>query len=137
MSPPDDPAGPRPHARRCSPWWRRSSITSLVLSAAGDPVVEVGARSSPCPRERNVANIINNATVLYLSGLAVAIGFRMNLFNIGVDGQYRVAAFTAAVVAGEAWLPGLPQHRPGHPRARWRSVRCGPGSPASCARPAG
>jgi simple sugar transport system permease protein len=30
----------------------------------------------------------------------------MNLFNIGVDGQYRVAAFTAAVVAGEAWLPG-------------------------------
>jgi simple sugar transport system permease protein len=36
----------------------------------------------------------------------VAVGFRMNLFNIGVDGQYRVAAFTAAVVAGEAWLPG-------------------------------
>ena len=30
----------------------------------------------------------------------------MNLFNIGVDGQYRVAAFAAAVVAGEAWLPG-------------------------------
>ena len=30
----------------------------------------------------------------------------MNLFNIGVDGQYRIAAFTAAVVAGEAWLPG-------------------------------
>ena len=44
--------------------------------------------------------------MLYLSGLAAAIGFRMNLFNIGVDGQYRVAAFTAAVVAGEAWLPG-------------------------------
>ena len=58
------------------------------------------------PEPRNWANIINNATVLYLSGLAVAIGFRMNLFNIGVDGQYRVAAFTAAVVAGEAWLPG-------------------------------
>ena len=44
--------------------------------------------------------------MLYLSGLAVAIGFRMNLFNIGVDGQYRIAAFAAAVVAGEAWLPG-------------------------------
>ena len=58
------------------------------------------------PEPRNVVNIINNATVLYLSGLAVAIGFRMNLFNIGVDGQYRVAAFAAAVVAGEAWLPG-------------------------------
>ena len=32
--------------------------------------------------------------------IAVAIGFRMNLFNIGVDGQYRLAALLAAVVGG-------------------------------------
>ena len=39
--------------------------------------------------------------------LAVAIGFRMNLFNIGVDGQYRVAAFAAAVVRRRrSALPG-------------------------------
>ncbi len=82
------------------------AITSLVLIVAGDPVGEVWSTILSVPQERNVANIINNATVLYLSGLAVAVGFRMNLFNIGVDGQYRVAAFTAAVVAGEAWLPG-------------------------------
>lgn len=81
-------------------------ITSLVLLAAGDPVGEVWGQLLSWPEQRNWANIINNATVLYLSGLAVAVGFRMNLFNIGVDGQYRVAAFTAAVVAGEAWLPG-------------------------------
>ena len=81
-------------------------ITSLVLAAAGDPVVDVWDQILSVPERRNVANIINNASVLYLSGLAAAIGFRMNLFNIGVDGQYRVAAFTAAVVAGEAWLPG-------------------------------
>ena len=31
--------------------------------------------------------------VYYLSAVAVAIGFKMNLFNIGVDGQYRLAAF--------------------------------------------
>ena len=30
----------------------------------------------------------------------MAIGFRMNLFNIGVDGQYRLAAMIAAVVGG-------------------------------------
>jgi simple sugar transport system permease protein len=30
----------------------------------------------------------------------------MNLFNIGVDGQYRVAVFAAAVFAGQGWLPG-------------------------------
>ncbi|GGF40728.1 ABC transporter permease [Marmoricola endophyticus] len=81
-------------------------ITSLVLLVAGDPVLDTWSTILSAPRERNVANIINNATVLYLSGLAVAVGFRMNLFNIGVDGQYRIAAFAAAVVAGEAWLPG-------------------------------
>lgn len=82
------------------------AITSLVLIVAGDPAGDVWGTILTVPATRNVANIINNATVLYLSGLAVAVGFRMNLFNIGVDGQYRVAAFTAAVVAGEAWLPG-------------------------------
>lgn len=82
------------------------AITSLVLVIAGDPVGGVWETILAVPEERNLANIIKNATVLYLSGLAVAVAFRMNLFNIGVDGQYRVAAFTAAVVAGEAWLPG-------------------------------
>ncbi|GAA1763267.1 ABC transporter permease [Nocardioides hankookensis] len=82
------------------------AITSIVLIAAGDPVWDVWSQLLSWPQTRNWANIINNAMVLYLSGLAVAVGFRMNLFNIGVDGQYRVAAFAAAVVAGEAWLPG-------------------------------
>lgn len=82
------------------------AITSLVLISAGDPVGEVWGEILQVPETRNLANIINQACVLYLSGLAVAIAFRMSLFNIGVDGQYRVAAFVGAVVAGEAWLPG-------------------------------
>jgi simple sugar transport system permease protein len=81
-------------------------ITSLVLFVADDPVMEVWDQLLSVPETRNLGNIIDNATVLYLSGLAAAVGFRMNLFNIGVDGQYRIAAFVAAVVAGEAWLPG-------------------------------
>ncbi len=81
-------------------------ITSLVLLVAGDPVGEVWSTILQVPDPRNMANIINSASVLYLSALAVAVGFRMNLFNIGVDGQYRIAGFAAAVVAGEAWLPG-------------------------------
>jgi ABC-type uncharacterized transport system permease subunit len=81
-------------------------ITSLVLLVAGDPVVDVWSTILTVPEARNTVNIINAASVYYLSALAVAIGFRMNLFNIGVDGQYRIAAFAAAVVAGEAWLPG-------------------------------
>jgi len=81
-------------------------ITSAVLYLADDPVLKVWDQLLSVPEARNVGNIVDNATVLYLSGLAAAIGFRMNLFNIGVDGQYRIAAFVAAVVAGEAWLPG-------------------------------
>jgi simple sugar transport system permease protein len=48
---------------------------------------------------------LNLATTYYLSALAVAIGFRMNLFNIGVDGQYRLAAMIAAAFAGSVVLP--------------------------------
>jgi simple sugar transport system permease protein len=81
-------------------------VTSIVLAVAGDPVGTVWSTIFSQPRPRNVVNLLNSASVLYLSALAVAVGFRMNLFNIGVDGQYRIAAFTAAWVAGEAWLPG-------------------------------
>lgn len=81
-------------------------ITSLVLLAAGDSVADVWAQILSVPGHRAIVNIVNAATVYYLSAIAVAIGFRMNLFNIGVDGQYRVASFAAAVVAGEGWLPG-------------------------------
>jgi ABC-type branched-subunit amino acid transport system ATPase component len=81
-------------------------ITSLVLLAAGDPVVEtwktiLDVGSQP----RSISLIINSATVFYLSALAVAIGFRMNLFNIGVDGQYRLGVFTAAWVGSLVSLP--------------------------------
>ncbi|GAB7006072.1 ABC transporter permease [Nocardioides sp. AN3] len=81
-------------------------VTSLVLAVAGDPVGTVWSTIFSKPKPRNVVNIINQGSVIYLSALAVAVGFRMNLFNIGVDGQYRLAAFVAAYVAGEAWLPG-------------------------------
>ncbi len=81
-------------------------LTSVILLVAGDPVVEVWTVLFKAPLPRQVINIVNEATVLYLSAVAVAIGFRMNLFNIGVDGQYRVASFAAAVFAGQNFLPG-------------------------------
>ncbi len=86
-------------------------IASLVLIGAGDPVwstfrllLDYGQRP------RSMTLVLNQATTYYLSALAVAIGFRMNLFNIGVDGQYRLAAMTAAWVGGAVALPtGLHQ----------------------------
>jgi simple sugar transport system permease protein len=41
-----------------------------------------------------------------LSAVAVAIGFKMNLFNIGVNGQYLLGGMAAAAVAGHLHLPG-------------------------------
>lgn len=81
-------------------------LTSLILLVAGDPVVAVWQVLFKAPLPRQMVAILNEATVLYLSAVAVAIGFKMNLFNIGVDGQYRVASFAAAVFAGWGLLPG-------------------------------
>jgi len=82
-------------------------VTSLVLVATGSPPVEtlvqmVEYGTTP----RVIVLMLNSATTYYLSAIAVAIGFRMNLFNIGVDGQYRLAALLAAAVGGAVVLPG-------------------------------
>jgi simple sugar transport system permease protein len=82
------------------------ALTSLILLVAGDPVLAVWQVLFKAPLPRQMVAIVNEATVLYLSAVAVAIGFKMNLFNIGVDGQYRIASFAAAVFAGAHFLPG-------------------------------
>lgn len=53
----------------------------------------------------SLASALNNAVPLYLAGIAAAFSLRMGLFNIGVDGQYRVAALAGAVVAASLPLP--------------------------------
>ena len=57
-------------------------------------------------RLETMVDILNRATPLYIAGVAVAIGFRMNLFNIGVEGQYLVAAIVAAHLGAMVNLPG-------------------------------
>ncbi|RBM04521.1 sugar ABC transporter permease [Streptomyces sp. PT12] len=86
------------------------AITSAVMLMTGDNpfrafsvMLDYGSKSD------SQVWIINKAIPYYLAAAAVAIGFRMNLFNIGVDGQYRVAAFFAAVVGGALSLPGIVQ----------------------------
>ncbi|MGV4982542.1 ABC transporter permease [Streptomyces sp. NPDC001709] len=82
-------------------------VTTLVILATGknpgdafSDMVTYGFASD------SQVYILNKATTYYLAGVSVAIGFRMNLFNIGVDGQYRLAAFIAAVLGGALTLPG-------------------------------
>ncbi|WP_409485065.1 ABC transporter permease [Arsenicicoccus dermatophilus] len=81
-------------------------VTSLVLAVAGDPVGTVWTELLRRPSPRLVAKILNGAIVYYLAAVALAVGFRMNLFNIGVEGQYRVAVFAAAVFGAQGFLPG-------------------------------
>ncbi|MTB71870.1 ABC transporter permease [Arsenicicoccus cauae] len=81
-------------------------ITSLVLVVAGDPVGAVWTELLRQPSPRLIAKIVNGAVVYYLAAVALAIGFRMNLFNIGAEGQYRVAVFAAAVFGAQGYLPG-------------------------------
>ncbi|MBB6175169.1 simple sugar transport system permease protein [Nocardiopsis mwathae] len=81
-------------------------VTAVVLWASGvdafhafSRMVEFGTRPD------SLVTIVNNGTTFYLSAVAVAIGFKMRLFNIGVDGQYRLAALLAAAVGGAVVLP--------------------------------
>ena len=81
-------------------------IATLVLLTTGDDVGAFWTTLATAPSHDNVVAILNQTAVLYLSGVAAAIGFRMNLFNIGVEGQYRLAGLAAGVVAGAGWFPG-------------------------------
>jgi ABC-type uncharacterized transport system permease subunit len=83
-------------------------ISSLLLIGAGNNPVEVFSDiiKHGTKLETNI-DMLNRATPLYISGIAAAIGFKMNLFNIGVEGQYRVASYGAATLAGAAIFPGF------------------------------
>ena len=52
-------------------------------------------------------NVLFNATPLIFTGLAVAIGYKAGLFNIGCEGQLYVAAFAAAWVGIHLNLPSI------------------------------
>jgi simple sugar transport system permease protein len=53
-----------------------------------------------------IGQVLFRATPLVFTGLAVALGFRAGLFNIGGEGQLYVGAFAAALVG--TWLAGWP-----------------------------
>jgi general nucleoside transport system permease protein len=81
-------------------------ITSFVLlTIKANPLDTFQAMVSYAGQARVQTLIINSAVTYYFAAVAVAIGFRMNLFNIGVDGQYRLAAMLSAALGGNVSLP--------------------------------
>lgn len=83
-------------------------ISSIIILAIGRNPFEVFGlmvRFS-LGRTDSLFSILFKSTPLILAGLAVAMSFRVNLFNIGVEGQYYIGAFFAAYVGFS--LRGLP-----------------------------
>jgi len=82
--------------------------TSLVILISGSQsgIGDFWKVMLSAPEHQTMVNIVNLAVELYIAAVAAAIGFRMGLFNIGVEGQYGLAAYVAAVFAGGMFLPG-------------------------------
>lgn len=84
------------------------ALSAVVLVWSGsNPLTAYSAMIRNGARLEVIVDMLNRGTPLYLSGVAAAIGFRMNLFNIGVEGQYRLAAFFAAILGANVVLPAV------------------------------
>lgn len=83
-------------------------VTSIILLLFGASVPTVFSEMWQYGIDsRSITLILNLATTYYLSAVAVAIGFKMNLFNIGVNGQYMLGGMVAAACAGAMKFPGI------------------------------
>jgi ABC-type uncharacterized transport system permease subunit len=83
-------------------------LSAIVLRVAGsNPFTAFGDMIDHGTKLETIVDMLNRATPLYISGVAAAIGFKMNLFNIGVEGQYLLGAFFGAAAGGVFSPPGF------------------------------
>jgi simple sugar transport system permease protein len=81
-------------------------LCAVALVASGaNPAEALGAMVSQVGEGQVAVDIVNSTAIYMLAALAAAIGFQMNLLNIGIEGQYRVGALVAAIVGGVIVLP--------------------------------
>ncbi|WP_051970249.1 ABC transporter permease [Kitasatospora azatica] len=84
------------------------AISSIVLAVSGrDPFQAFNILGTYGSASDAQVMVINKATTYYIAGIAVAFGFRMNQFNIGADGQYRLAALFVAFIGAQVDLPSF------------------------------
>ena len=82
------------------------AVAAAVLAVAGaDPVATLSDALAYGLHPETLVAVVNKAIPYYLAGIAAAVGFHLRLFNIGIDGQYRLAAFAAAIVGASVALP--------------------------------
>ena len=81
-------------------------ISSIALIISGnDPIEAFREMWKTIDSTQSVVLIVNTAVPYYIAGVAAAIGFKMNLFNIGTNGQYLLAALVAGWAGAEVSLP--------------------------------
>ena len=77
-------------------------LSSLILLVIGkDPLETFQIMFEYGIRGKSIVSIINRSIPLYISAIAVAVGFKMGLFNIGVEGQYLMGSLVAAYVGAQ------------------------------------
>src|SRR5437870_12951435 len=83
------------------------SASVIILAIGRNPltVYAVMVRFN-LTRTDSLFSILFQTRPLVFAGLAVALSFRVSLFNIGVEGQYYIGAFCAALVGFS--MRGLP-----------------------------
>ena len=81
-------------------------LCAVALLISGDsPFTALRVMITQVGEGTTAVDIVNSGAIYYIAALAVAIGFQMKLFNIGIEGQFRLAACVAAIVGGALTLP--------------------------------
>jgi len=84
-------------------------IGSIIIVAYGESPLFVYQTvwNFATSRPQDFAKVLEIATPLIFSGLAVAVAFKAGMFNIGVEGQYIVGMAAAGAAATALPLPGV------------------------------
>ena len=73
--------------------------SAIILAIHENPLSVFGLMATFNMQAGSVASILTSATPLIFAGVATAIGFQVNVFNIGIEGQYYIGAFAASLAA--------------------------------------
>lgn len=80
----------------------------LIVMVSDEPLAAIKSLLfQPLSNAFYINSIINKATPLILVGLSASVAFKTGLFNMGVQGQFYVGAFMAAIAAN--YIVGLPK----------------------------
>lgn len=86
------------------------AISALLLVVTGkNPGTVVSVMADVATTTRFQFEMIERAVPLIIAAVAFAVAAKMNLFNIGVEGQYLTGMFWAAVAGTYVELPGFLQ----------------------------